>query len=95
MAGVVNSKHSNKAVGSQFKAREPTVSGRNPDGLKVGCVECPHQMEYENADGSGVSEYGNSTAPVVLDYLVQLACRTIQHLPVAFPAQQDVIEIAA
>ena len=52
-------------------------------------------MQYENADGAGVSEEGNAPALMLLDRLIKFPGSAVERLPVTFPTQQHMFKIAA
>ncbi len=62
-----------EAIVAQIETRNPAICGGDPDGLQIRRVERAHQMQYQNADGSGVSEERDAPAAMLFDGLVELS----------------------
>ena len=95
MARVVNSEYANEAVRAKLESCDAAISCGNPDGAKLRRVESAHQVKRENADSARVREDNDALAPVLLNRPVQSARGAVEHLSIAFAAQQNVVEVAA
>lgn len=95
MTRVVDGRDADEAVCVEVEAGDAAVGGSNPDGAQGRSVERAHQVEGENADGSGVGEDGDRFIPVLFDNAVGCAPRAVEQLSIAFAAGQDVCKIAS
>jgi hypothetical protein len=73
VACVVDTKDADKAIITQLEARNAAVCSCNPDWLEFRRIERAHQVQYQDADCSGVSEEHNASAFVLLDCVVKLS----------------------
>lgn len=71
MSRVVDGLNADEAIIAKFYASNAAIGCAYPDGAKGGSIERAHQVQRQDADGSGVREDGDLTASVLMDDAVK------------------------